>query len=221
MSIRKPDFITFTGVDDATDAADLVRLADDYPVEFGVLFSPKRQGIEPRYPKFPAIAWLVSELPLQWAAHLCGGDARTVIENGHSVHDNLLRYFQRAQINTADPNVQPTRIGNWAAERNLRAILQCRGDFPRVASVDVLFDASGGRGISPDAWPAASRTTFCGYAGGLRPENVSAAVQTIGTQGMRYWIDMESGVRDANDRFSLDLCRQVCEAVYGAPGATP
>lgn len=216
-ALRRPEFITFTGVDDNTDAMALVQLADDYPVEYGVLFSPKRQGIEPRYPKLATIAWLVSELPLRWAAHLCGGDARDVIAKGQSTHDNQLRYFQRAQINTADPTVKPSQIGSWAAERNLRAILQCRGDFPRVASVDVLFDASGGRGITPGAWPVANRTTFCGYAGGLRPENVAAAVQTIGAQRMRYWIDMESGVRDEQDRFDINKCRAVCEAVYGAP----
>jgi hypothetical protein len=211
----RPEFITFTGVDDDTDPAGLVQLADDYPVEFGLLFSPKRQGLEPRYPKIETIEWLLSELPLRWAAHLCGADARSVIEVGHSQHDRLLANFHRVQINTTDPKAQPSLIGNWAARRNVRAILQCCGDFPRVASVDVLFDASGGRGIEAKVWPVAARTTFCGYAGGLKPENVAQAVQIIGQQGVRYWIDMESGVRDERDRFSLEKCRAVCEAVYG------
>lgn len=209
-----PEFITFTGVDDDTNPADLVQLADDYPVEFGLLFSPKRQGIEPRYPKLSTIAWLASELPLSWSAHLCGADARAWIEEDRCAHD--LRYFRRVQINTADPNIMPSMIGNSAAKRNLRAILQARGEFPRVASVDVLFDASGGRGIEPKDWPEATNTTFCGYAGGLNPENVAYHVGTIRTRATRYWIDMESGVRDENDRFSLEKCRAVCEAVYGA-----
>ena len=209
-----PQFITFTGVDDATDPAELVRLADDYPVEFGLLFSPKRQGIKPRYPALSTIEWLVSELPLRWAAHLCGGDARDVIERETSNHDWLLRHFTRVQINTADPLVQPSRIGSWAAQRDVRAILQCRGPFPRVASVDVLFDASGGRGVSPAAWPSAVKATFCGFAGGLCPENVAAAVADIGARAPHYWIDMESGVRDERDQFSLAKCRAVCDAVY-------
>lgn len=208
-----PDFITFTGVDDATDAEGLIQLADDYPVEFGLLFSPKRQGIEPRYPKLSTIAWLASELPLSWSAHLCGADARAWIEEDRCAHD--LRYFRRVQINTADPFVMPSQIGISAAKRNLRAILQSRGEFPRVASVDVLFDASGGRGIVPSDWPLAVKTTFCGYAGGLRPENVAAAVATISQRAHRYWIDMETGVRDHNDLFSLEKCRAVCEAIYG------
>jgi hypothetical protein len=216
MSMFKPQFITFTGVDDATDADTLVELADDYPVEFGLLFSPKRQGLEPRYPKLETIGWLVSELPLRWAAHLCGADAREVIECNTSRHDSLLPHFTRAQINTADPSVKPSQIGNWAAERNVRAILQCRGEFPRIASVDVLFDASGGRGIVPGDWPEASKTTFCGYAGGLRPDNVTAAIEVIQHRvSSPYWIDMESGVRDERDLFSIEKCRAVCEAVYG------
>lgn len=213
-----PTFITFTGVDDATDAVELLRLADDYPVEFGLLFSPKRQGIEPRYPRLSTIEWLLSEVPLRWAAHLCGADAREVIDTGASRHDALMQVFARAQINTADPKVMPSQIGNWAASRGLRAILQCRGDdFPRVASVDVLFDASGGRGIVPSNWPAATRATFCGYAGGLRPDNVAKAVSAIARGAAHYWIDMESGVRDERDLFSIAKCRAVCEAVYGAP----
>jgi len=216
IKINKPEFITFTGVDDTTDPAGLVQLADDYPVEWGLLFSSKRQGSELRYPKLSTIWWLVEELPLRWAAHLCGADAREVIDTGHSQHDRILtEHFQRCQINTADPMLKPSNIGNWAAIRNLRAILQCRADFPKVSSVDVLFDASGGRGIFPGDWPKAVNTTFCGFAGGLRPDNVAAAVAMMSARATRYWIDMESGVRDDQDRFDLAKCRAVCEAVYG------
>lgn len=31
-----------------------------------------------------------------------------------------------------------------------------------------------------------------------------------------YWLDMETGVRDQNDRFDLWKVRAVCELVYGA-----
>jgi hypothetical protein len=217
--MSKPAFITFTGVDKHTNPAELVQLADDYPVEFGLLFSPKRQGVELRYPPLEELHWFAEELPVRWAAHLCGGDAREVIERGMSRHDPLLRRtFQRVQINTADTDVKPSQIGNWAASLNLRAILQCRGPFPQVASVDVLYDCSGGRGIVPSEWPETVFTTFCGYAGGLRPDNVAEAVEQMGLMAAgAYWIDMESGVRSDDDRFSVAKCRAVCEAVYGAP----
>lgn len=214
--MRKPEFITFTGVDDHTDPAGLMELASLYPIEWGILFSPDRQGVDPRYPKMSTIQKLVKQLPLRWAAHLCGADARAVIADGKSAHDRLLRaYFERSQINTADPKVQPTLVGTWARQLELRAILQCRGPFPDVCSTDLLFDASGGRGIVPSDWPQAVDFTFCGYAGGLRPENVAQALEIIGQRATRYWIDMETGVRDEQDRFSLEKCRAVCEAVYG------
>lgn len=213
-----PDFITFTGVDDATDPSDLVELSDDYPVEFGLLISPKKQCLHPRYPTMANIEWLVSELPLAFAIHLCGDAAREVIRDGTSQHDDLMAYVDRVQINSADRGIKPDLIGVWAAQLNVRAILQARGDFPKIAPVDVLFDASGGRGLVPNDWPYAVRSTFCGYAGGLRPENVAAAVEMIGMRAwQRYWIDMESGVRDEHDQFSVTKCREVCEAVYGAP----
>lgn len=213
-----PAFITFTGVDDSTVPSDLLALAEDYPVEFGLLISPKREGQDPRYPQIETIKRLVTELPLAFALHLCGPAARQVIEVGTSQYDSLLDYVDRVQINTADPGVSPAQIGHWAAFRNVRAILQTRGGFLRAAAVDLLFDASGGRGILPDDWPYAVKSTFCGYAGGLNPDNVAAAVGVIGFKAQRYWIDMETGVRDEHNRFSLEKCREVCEAVYGAPG---
>lgn len=216
--LGRPEFITFTGVDAWTDPAGLAQLGSEYPIEWGILFSTQRQGVDPRYPAREVIQRLVQELPLRWAAHLCGADARAVLEAGASPHDDLLAaHFQRCQINTADPGAQPALVAQWAQEVNVRAILQCRSSFPRVSATDMLFDASGGRGIVPTDWPTAVRTTFCGYAGGLSPENVAQALAVIGTRADKFWLDMESGVRDENDRFSLGKCRAVCEAVYGPP----
>lgn len=213
---RQPQFITFTGVDAWTDPAELQALSALYPIEWGILFSPQRQGIDPRYPALDVIQRLVKQVPVQWSAHLCGADARSVVETASSQHDRLLTdYFQRGQINTTDPAALPTVAAYWAERVNLRAILQCRTSFPRVSATDMLFDASGGRGVVPSDWPEAVLTTFCGYAGGLNPDNVAAAVRVIGARADRYWIDMESGVRDQLDRFSLARCRAVCEAVYG------
>ena len=128
----------------------------------------------------------------------------------------IYNHFDRVQINTADPNVKPALISNWAQHVEVSAILQCRGDFPEVSGVEFLFDASGGRGLAPNSWPQ-GMPRRCGYAGGLNPDNVAAAVADIGTKASLYWIDMETGVRDDHDRFSIDKCQAVCEAVYGTP----
>ncbi len=215
LGFGKPAFITFTGVDERTDFHEMERMSREYPIEWGVLFSPKRQGIEPRYPNLEQIGSRMGAHRLRYAAHLCGGDARDWIERDHCSHEHLLPYFSRVQINTASPDIKPDLIGQSAARRNVRAIVQCRGEFPQVSAVDLLFDASGGRGIFPNEWPASGRTTNCGYAGGLNPENVAAAVEQISKLATRYWIDMESGVRDENDYFDLARCRAICEAVYG------
>jgi hypothetical protein len=220
----KPKFITFTGADDKTNIVEMMTLSSQYPIEWGILFSPKRQGTG-RYPSLEFVKDLIAmhwcRRPLHMAAHLCGADAREVIEGGTSHWSEMLcESFGRAQINTADPKVQPALIGQWAGALKLRAILQCRGDFPDVTAVDVLFDASGGRGISPASWPRPRGGRLNGYAGGLNPLNVADAVQTIsglfseGDTGASYWIDMEAGVRNEADEFDLGKCRAVCEAVF-------
>ena len=212
----RPLFITFTGADDDTDLEGMYQLAHEYPIEWGILFSPKRQG-SGRYPSLGFVRRMLSEIGggTRLSAHLCGGDARAVIERGESPHDVMLaRYFWRAQINTADTSVDPAAIAQWGDKVSLMPILQCRGDFPLLKGVGVLFDASGGRGIAPKAWPKAP-ARMVGYAGGLNPSNVAEAVAAINLVSSEYWIDMETGVRDENDRFSLEKCRAVCEAVYG------
>lgn len=214
-----PAFITFTGVDDKTDIQAMADLAALYPIEWGVLFSPKRQGKEqhPRYPSLTFVKELThSGRDLRLSAHLCGGDARQVIEFGRSQYDEPIReHFDRVQINTTD-HVIPKDLVAWARGLQVQAILQCRDVFPNNDDVSWLYDASGGRGITPAIWPASlGGSWLVGYAGGLNPGNVAAAVAQIQTQASNFWIDLETGARDGNDRFSIEKCRAVCEAVYG------
>ena len=71
-----------------------------------------------------------------------------------------------------------------------------RGDFPADATVDWLFDKSGGRGAPPRSWPEAREGAFCGYAGGLNPDNIGVALPAIAAcvpEGQPYWIDMKAG----------------------------
>lgn len=213
-----PTFITFTGADDETDIAKMVELSELYPIEWGILFSPTRRG-SPRYPSIEWLDKLRAEGPARLSAHLCGGYSRAVLERGVTEVDrSLADRFMRAQINTSDQRANPASITEWAESIGITPIMQCRAGFPEDRRVSWLFDASGGRGIEPSFWPAppiGSSKTFVGYAGGLRPENVAAHLSHISILARNYWIDMETGVRDEHDRFSIDRCRQVCEAVYG------
>jgi phosphoribosylanthranilate isomerase len=71
-----------------------------------------------------------------------------------------------------------------------------------------LFDCSGGKGISPVNWPNIKENIFCGYAGGLGPDNIEAEIKKIIllTNNNDFWIDMESKVRTkTSDLDYLDL----------------
>ena len=212
-AFRKPEFITFTGADADTDPTSMEWLASHYPIEWGLLFSPKRQGAEPRYPSLEACKRFLGA-PLRLAAHLCGGYSRSIMEGGHEELPLWLGRFGRVQVNHGRP--EPARLRRFRDRSGApMVIMQWRSDaFPAMwPGVDLLYDRSGGHGAVPSAWPP-HPGYLVGYAGGLGPENVREALAAIGAAGP-YWIDMESGVR-TDDRFDLAKCRSVCEHVFGA-----
>lgn len=222
--MKAPQFITFTGPDAETSIDEMVSLSNEFNIEFGILFSPSRQGIEPRYPNFKDIECMLNR-GLKLAAHICGDYSRTIVAGGTIDELNwLLPYFERAQINTADPAADPAVIQKWADKYQLSAIMQCRDLFPKDLSVQWLFDASGGRGLEPATWPEWNGSPWLhGYAGGLNPDNVQKLIQTLNERDSthQFWIDMESGVRNEQDRFDLSKCRQVCELVFNEPSRSP
>jgi hypothetical protein len=209
--VRLPEFITFTGADDETDVGAMMALSERFPVEWGVLFSPKRQGREPRYPRDPGRFLGVR---LRLAAHLCGGIARDALE-GHleRLPFAMLYGFNRVQVNAREPALPVLRLISWALGKPV--IAQTIGtDFPDERDIPWLSDRSGGRGVAQATWPRhPDGERLVGYAGGIGPENVHEVLTAIGSAGP-YWIDMESGVR-TDDRFDLEKCRRVCEEVFG------
>ena len=147
------------------------------------------------------------------AAHLCGDHSRNIMAGAKVDVPADLFYFARIQVNSKEPD--PKRINAFRKGWGVHgAIAQDRdGSFPDC-EIDWLFDKSGGTGIAPDRWPEhPGGKRFVGYAGGINPGNVLDVIGSIDARG-EYWIDMESGVR-TNNIFDLDLCREVCEAVYG------
>jgi hypothetical protein len=212
--MRLPEFITFTGADDETAVGTMRALSERFPVEWGVLFSPSRQGGEPRYPNHPE-RFLGCRLRL--AAHLCGGYSRAVMERDVASLPYFLRSFGRVQVNHASPLLGAvmalrSALGGRPCIVQMREATQAT--FPDLDTVAWLFDQSGGRGVVPAAWPAhPGEERLVGYAGGIGPENVLDVLAAIDADGP-YWIDMESGVR-TDDRFDLEKCRRVCEFVYG------
>jgi hypothetical protein len=134
------------------------------------------------------------------------------------------RVFGRVQINGWQNSARHALVG---VPRDYELILQCSHvyslpglifDAITLGCTAILIDPSGGRGISP-VWRDVRREIDAkvatdvrlGYAGGIRPDNVEYALETIDA-APSAWIDMESGVR-TDDRFDLSKVRDVLEKV--------
>lgn len=216
MADSQPLFITFTGADDATSVDGMVALAARYPIEWAILFSPNRSGVKPRYPSMAFVESLRGR-GLRLAAHLCGQHSADLVAGKRllEIEPLLAGLFQRVQVNTRDPAIDPHAIAAWAAPLGLTPILQCMDDFPVDTRVSWLFDPSAGFGKRPEHWPVPDPAISgpVGYAGGINPANVADTVAAIDPR-TPYWIDMETGVR-TDEVFDLVLCERVCAAVYG------
>lgn len=225
MYINLPELVTFTGIDENTNFEHLLKI-EDYPsivenVEFGILFSPKSQGKVKRYPSLDFIKQLTTvDAPgLIYAAHICGKYSKEIITTGEcSISDFLVECgFKTVQVNTAVPNVVD-KITQWANKYGFQVIVQCRDQFPDDTRVSWLYDTSGGRGNVPKTWPKLSEFDYCGYAGGITPDNVKSILRTIIEDngldsGQSYWIDMETGIRNEDDDFDPKLCIKVLEQI--------
>ncbi len=222
--------VTLTGVDESMPLPHLANLSQEFPfVEWGFLYSPKRQGQPGRYPSLQFLKRVFKELSpyVRVALHLCG-DSVTDFVTDEPVVSDLVRWVAgregRVQL-----NFNASTLGFPVEE-----LTDCIDQLPRTpfitqynqANTDVwkqlggcenhcvLFDASGGRGMSPGGWPAPLQGVRCGYAGGLGPENVQAELARIRAAAgdQPFWIDMEGKLRDQNDRFDLGSVLDVLRA---------
>lgn len=230
------DRVTLTGADDSVQARDLAAIQLQYPfAEWGILFSGSRSGVA----RYPSDEWLeelaavhktrMHGAELKLSAHLCGRWVRDLVLNGAfswwASRGPLVGIFGRIQLNFHAHH-------HPAGETFLDAIRGVHGkefifqmdevndrlwrsvheqDIPAVP----LFDTSGGAGILPDRWPHPYQGVYCGYAGGLGPDNLEGQLRSIAHMvrgDARVWIDMETKVRSDDDSvFDLDKCRQVLE----------
>jgi hypothetical protein len=213
--------VTITGADDATRPHDLCALSDQFPfVEWGILFSERRQGKEPRY---PSIGWIYDLLmrvhsSIQLSAHLCGQYARDAVSGPFLwalMRPDYLERFQRIQINGAEKTEQVVdRLAYYGRHfEDKKFILQVR-EFGRPYAVsefeaERLFDRSGGRGIETTDLPDPDPVAHCGYAGGFGPDNlegVLGSLSSLADHDRTFWVDMETKVRSDDCGMSvLDL----------------
>lgn len=225
--LNAPYICTLTGADDTIQHNELFHLSAKFPfVEWGILHHATLQG-QGRYPSFRWIDILCTQIPVhthtRFALHVCGRDAVNEFLTGTGSTRLRAARFARVQINFLATRYDPALVVT-AIQRNRGKMIITQhneaneGLLPmlsRIPNHAILFDASGGHGVSPSTWPTHVPNKACGYAGGLGPDNLSRELPRIQQAAGQhpYWIDMEGKLRDEADRFDLArarLCLETC-----------
>lgn len=209
--------VTVTGADDSVPPESLVGIQQAYPyVEFGILCSKNSEG----NPRFPSHKWIdeLSRLPhvgMHLSMHLCGSWVRSLCYGDGLVFTDWINeyipMFSRIQLNF---HGQAHRVGDRTliALRNfhdLPIIFQMDGEnnwlhwFAAKTNVNAypLFDLSGGAGILPEYYPKPIGQ-YCGYAGGLSPDNLNEQLENLShiIGKTPIWVDAETHLRSHNDK---------------------
>jgi hypothetical protein len=232
------DRVTITGADDSVNPTALLELSRQYPfVEFGILLSFKAQGNN----RFPSNDWLNKFIPIakanpamRVALHVCGRWAFQTYQGLQPVKDlfpELWAIARRVQLNTHGERLLPiipyAGLSPQITDKQVIVQMDAVNDPVlhqlREFGCDAvpLFDTSGGAGILPSQWPDPVDNCYCGFAGGLSPENVLKQLDLIAAKvgAASAWIDMEAKVR-ANDDKILDLGKVASVLYQCAPRVT-
>lgn len=216
----KLKYVAITGADDGVSVDDLNAVARDHSfVEWALLYMPERAGQK----RFPSEKW-IADFTTHYkgthrAMHLCGG---AFLDFSVGKTPAAMKGFKRIQLNLEFGNVEgqydPQKLmAQIAAHPEHEFVIQYtekrKSLLPALEKIQnhaLLFDGSAGSGVLPGVWPAPLTGHFCGYAGGLQPENIEENIDKIARAAgdRETWIDMESGVR-TDDKFDLAKVRQV------------
>lgn len=225
--------VSFVGVDEKTNFAELERFSNGYAglglVEWSVLFSDSKSvGNYTRYPSYKFCKDFLEKSAattyVHSSLHLCGSVIERYLDKEKDVME-LCKEAHRIQLNLNIkdyPDYQKLADRIWSVQKQFghSIILQqnkTKAKFMEVFlkgnifPISILHDGSGGFGREIEEVVAPDETHFTGYAGGIKPENVVKIVDLIesrNTNNKEYYIDMESGVRTDNV-FSLEKCQQV------------
>ncbi len=209
--------ITLTGIDELTDLLAIDELAGPRSnVEIGVLLSLTPEGRN-RYPSLSFIHLAVDILGSRLAIHICGKAARQALHDHQ--FDLPLTFCGRIQINGAVTAKE--LIATRARYPGHTIITQHQypnGDLVHTvmpeASHALLVDGSSGRGVLPESWNAPKTDKVVGFAGGLGISNLERELPRIAAVARNgWWIDMESSLRNAADRFDIGTARAVVDIV--------
>jgi hypothetical protein len=230
--------ISFAGIDKNTKIEDLIQLQNDFPlVEFGILNSSNWSDNGNRYPN-PLIFKELKGKDLNLSLHLCGGLARNTLKHGYTelkdLYKNDLSIFKRIQLNVIGSKIPKSNIWMYDTPENIEEIIIQQSGFlnidiyekyleekneNNIKNHSCLIDLSGGKGIYTKDFTVMDLGigNKIGFAGGINPDNCIEVLKNIQdnlSPEIDFWIDMESGIRNDKDWFSVEKCRSVCEQVY-------
>jgi hypothetical protein len=234
--------VTITGIDENIDISRMIELSKRFPfVEWGILISANKAGTD-RYPRKVWVEGLVSRYYNETrtypklAYHLCGKVSSCMLVGNcaAALWDEFVPNFDYAgriqvNVNVNRSPYNPRMFAGLVAmyercamgdRKTLKFIVQHNKNNERLwfdlvlngVYPNILFDTSGGRGLSLRKYLPPIAGLLCGYAGGISPENIKETLGNIDAvvyDGL-CWIDMESGVRTDN-KLDFDKVEQVLE----------
>lgn len=219
---------TLTGASSDIPIDDLIARSEGRPwLEWGFLWSPKRQNSG----RYPSAEWVLNALEalsargIPTAVHLCGDSVKGFLA-GLPGEGKLIRKASRVQLNFSLSRDQiDLGILDLRIDEILKPVITQHNPANLAATKlsapnhQLLFDSSGGRGVSPADWLAPVPGKFCGYAGGLGPHNLEVELERIARvcAGRPFAIDMEGSLRTPEDRFDLakvDAVLRIVDAAF-------
>lgn len=234
--MKKLHLISFVGVDELTKLEDLrdnSSFIEDVAVEWSVLFSDSksiRNYI--RYPSYEFCKDFLKVSPQNIhsmrSLHLCGSvidrylkqesDVISLCEGATRIQLNLnINNYSESEYEKLAENIVyiSTKYGHHVILQQNKTKEKFMNVFMSKASrtFSLLHDSSGGFGREITSVLPPNPLYDTGYAGGINPDNVKRIVDLVESNNplnIKYYIDMESGVRE-NNLFSIEKCRQVIQ----------
>lgn len=231
----KINILTLTGADNTVTQSHIFAISEQFPfAEWGILLSKSAEGKN----RFPTTDWIVDLMEMRaimvaspkFSGHLCGRWVRDICAGDWSFLDereDIISLFQRFQLNfhsylhkikDMDRFVEGFKDARLKDKQFIFQLDDVNNEILDIAQkneIDAagLFDTSGGAGVLPKDWPK-SRREYCGYAGGLGPQNLREQMEALDkVVGDRtVWVDMETHIRCyETDNFDYDKCVQCLE----------
>ena len=224
----KIQHLTITGADSQTPIEKMVSLSEAFPfLEWGILLSKKSLG-KISYPDLEWLDRLISvSSSINISGHICGIWLHEILQSRFPgelipigfkrMQINLARYIPRVRIQNLKKSLPHDKsyilqVGEYYQQ----GISLARDLIHANYQVAILYDVSGGSGITPDEWKVFPDDIQVGYAGGLGPDNLLSELKKLESidRNRSIWIDIQAGIR-TDDRRGIDFrkIRNCCEIV--------